>query len=53
MKEQEPRPARCRTCKRLHPVEMKQRAREQGQGEPLGYGTHTLPKKFWTKTRGN
>lgn len=44
--------ARCLTCRCLHEVEMKARAKEEIP-DSVDYGTHTLPKKFWTTKKAD
>lgn len=39
--------ARCLTCRCLHEVEMKAKAKEEIP-DSIDYGTHTLPKRYWT-----
>ena len=39
--------ALCHTCRVWHTVEMKEPPKEEHPAF-IDYGTHTLPKKFWT-----
>jgi len=39
--------ALCKTCRVWHTVELKPKAKEELQ-EQLKYGTHSLPREFWT-----